>query len=142
VAGAGVSAVDVSGTLCAQRVAELREAGELDATLRYHVRSDGEGRRSYHVEVRRGNKGQLRWVPTASDGTRWELWRGRHFVGRVWVNVGAAGDHWPGPPVEALWVRLESEHAARVVTVTRVDLRMAAEWLIDRVATGAEAAPR
>jgi hypothetical protein len=46
--------------LCAQRVAELHEAGELDATLRYYVRSDGEGpdrRRWYHVEVRRGKAG-------------------------------------------------------------------------------------
>jgi hypothetical protein len=46
--------------LCAARVAELREQGETDATLRYYVRSDGvepNRRRWYHVEVRRGAAG-------------------------------------------------------------------------------------
>ena len=48
--------------LCAVRVAELREAGEKDAGLRYYVRSDGPPgtpgrRRWYHVEVRRGARG-------------------------------------------------------------------------------------
>ena len=46
--------------LCAQRVAELREAGEDDAALRYYCRSDGvepNRRRWYHVEVRRGAAG-------------------------------------------------------------------------------------
>lgn len=46
--------------LCAARVAELREAGEHDARLRFYCRSSGEGperRRWYHVEVRRGRAG-------------------------------------------------------------------------------------
>lgn len=48
--------------LCAARVAELREAGEEDAALRYYVRSDAppgapNRRRWYHVEVRRGARG-------------------------------------------------------------------------------------
>lgn len=51
--------------LCTQRVAELREAGETDAALRYYVRSDKvpndrggfDTRRWYHVEVRRGKAG-------------------------------------------------------------------------------------
>lgn len=49
--------------LCAIRVAWLRElGGEPDAALRYYVRSDGEPgtpnrRRWYHVEVRRGARG-------------------------------------------------------------------------------------
>ena len=48
--------------LCAARVAELRHAGEEDATLRYYLRSDKppgtpNRRRWYHVEVRRGKRG-------------------------------------------------------------------------------------
>lgn len=46
--------------LCAVRVAQLREAGEEDAALRFYCRSQGEGsdrRRWYHVEVRRGAAG-------------------------------------------------------------------------------------
>lgn len=46
--------------LCAVRVAELREAGESDAALRFYCRTQGEGpqrRRWYHVEVRRGKAG-------------------------------------------------------------------------------------
>lgn len=48
--------------LCAWRVAELREDGEEDAALRYYVRSDKppgtpDRRRWYHVEVRRGARG-------------------------------------------------------------------------------------
>lgn len=44
--------------LCAWRVAELRELGELGAKLRYFCRTQGTGperRRGYHVEVRRAN---------------------------------------------------------------------------------------
>lgn len=26
----------------------------------------------------------LRWLPTTPDGSRWELWRGRVFIGRVY----------------------------------------------------------
>lgn len=48
--------------LCAWRVAALREEGEEDAALRYYVRSDSppgtpNRRRWYHVEVRRGARG-------------------------------------------------------------------------------------
>lgn len=46
--------------LCAVRVAELREAGEEDAALRFYCRTQGDGpqrRRWYHVEVRRGKAG-------------------------------------------------------------------------------------
>jgi Holliday junction resolvase-like predicted endonuclease len=30
----------------------------------------------------------LRWVPTDANGWRWELWRGRRWVGRVMRRVG------------------------------------------------------
>lgn len=46
--------------LCCVRVAELREAGEHDARLRFYCRTNGEGpnrKRWYHVEVRRGRAG-------------------------------------------------------------------------------------
>lgn len=34
----------------------------------------------------------LRWVPTEADGRRWELWRGRKWLGRVLKLPGRGVD--------------------------------------------------